>query len=148
MNDDLVWKYLNIAREVARLSDYTRCHTGCIIVYKRTIISSGCNSSKTHTMQQRLNSERDFDRMQYPAKLHAELSAILKLLHNKDDINWKKVNIFIYRIKKDSFGKETYGLAKPCASCKKIINMLGIRNIYYTSENGYIHEAINGKNAD
>ena len=69
-------------------------------------------------------------------KLHAEISCINSIRHL--DINFSKVKIYIYRIRKD----QPYGLARPCPSCMAAIKDLGIRDIYYTSNDGYVHERL------
>ena len=69
-------------------------------------------------------------------KLHAEISCInfIKYL----DINFSKVKLYIYRIRKD----KPFGLSRPCPSCMAAIKDLGIRDIYYTSDDGYVCERI------
>lgn len=57
------------------------------------------------------------------------------------DINFAKVKLYIYRIRKD----QEFGLARPCASCMAAIKDLGIRHIYYTSDSGYVYEKLENK---
>lgn len=37
---------------------------------------------------------------------------------------------------------QPYGMSRPCPSCMAAIKDLGIRNIYYTTNDGYIYERI------
>lgn len=62
--------------------------------------------------------------------LHAEQSALLKL-------DWKKLkgcSIFVCRSSKTG----QLGNARPCKMCQKIIDYVGIKDVYYTNENGEI----------
>ena len=69
-------------------------------------------------------------------KLHAEINCISQLKHL--DINFSKVKLYIYRIRKD----RPYGIARPCPSCMAAIKDLGIRSIYYTTNDGFAYERL------
>lgn len=69
-------------------------------------------------------------------KLHAEINCINSIRNL--DINFSKVKLYIYRIRKD----RPFGLSRPCPSCMAAIKDLGIKDIYYTTNDGYIHERI------
>lgn len=126
-------KYFKKAKQVATISDFSQTHIGCIAVYQGNIIGIGCNTNKTHPIQKYYNRYREYSE-KLPAKLHAEINCInqLKNLH----INFSKVKLYVYRIRKD----QPFGLARPCPSCMAAIKDLGIRNIYYTTNDGYSHE--------
>lgn len=132
-----IQKYFNIAKELAARSTQRKTKVGCVIVYRNRIIGSGINSNKTNPMQRKYNRLRGFDPDSTNTKntIHAECDAILHLC-DYNNINWNKVHIFIYRIK----NKTGFGLARPCKSCEAMIRDLGIKNIYYTTENGWAYE--------
>jgi len=131
-------KYFNIAREVAKLSDYKKQHIGCVIVYKKQIISVGHNQCKTHTLQAIYNQFRDFKpRPQTHHFLHAEIDAIIKIRYL--NLDWSKVEIYVYREHK-SEGKLM--MSKPCQACMNYIKDLGIRKIYYTINGDYVYEKL------
>ena len=69
-------------------------------------------------------------------KLHAEINCINSIRHL--NINFSKVKLYIYRIRKD----QPFGLSRPCPSCMAAIKDLGIKDIYYTTNDGYVHERI------
>lgn len=69
-------------------------------------------------------------------KLHAEINCLNQIKHL--DINFSKVKLYIYRIRKD----QPYGMARPCPSCMAAIKDLGIKNIYYTTNDGYSYERL------
>lgn len=127
--------YFNKARQIADMSDYYKEHVGCVAVYHGQVISIGCNSNKTHPMQKHYNKYREKSDMLIP-KLHAEINCISQLKHL--DINFSKVKLYIYRIRKD----RPYGIARPCPSCMAAIKDLGIRDIYYTTNDGFAYERL------
>lgn len=127
--------YFNKARQVATVSDYHKEHVGCVAVYHGQVISIGCNSNKTHPMQKHYNKYREKSDMLIP-KLHAEINCISQLKHLK--VNFSKVKLYIYRIRKD----RPYGIARPCPSCMAAIKDLGIRDIYYTTNDGFAYERL------
>lgn len=127
--------YFKAAKVIAELSDFPRIKIGCCAVYKHKIISSGCNSMKTNPTQKRLNVYR-FN-ADTPATIHAELSCLLPLI-NRKDIDFKNVDLYIYR----EYKNNELALSRPCASCMRLITELGIKNIYYTNLGGFSHEEI------
>ncbi len=129
------YKFFDKARQAALISDFHKTHIGCVAVYQGNVIGIGCNCNKTHPMQKKYNKYRKQSDFMLP-KLHAEISCINSIQHL--DINFSKVKIYIYRIRKD----QPYGLAHPCPSCMAAIRDLGIRDIYYTSNDGYVHERL------
>ena len=59
-------------------------------------------------------------------------------LYCDDVINFSKVKLYVYRTRCD----QEYGIARPCPSCMAAIRDLGIRHIYYTTNNGYAYEEV------
>ncbi len=130
-------KYMNLAKSLAEVSEFRRQKLGCVVTYKKNVIGTGVNSYKTHPIQKEFNKLR-YSEDSTPHCLHAEMTALIPL-HNMD-IDWNRVNLFVYRIKKDSPTK--MGLARPCSGCMGFIKSLGIKDIYYSSEDGYVHEVL------
>ena len=124
------YRYFDKARQVATISDFNKFHIGCVAVYQGQIIGLGCNCNKTHPTQHYYNRYRRQSDGMLP-KLHAEINCLNQIRHL--DINFSKVKLYIYRIRKD----QPHGLARPCPSCMAAIKDLGIRNIYYTTNDGY-----------
>ena len=127
--------YFNVAKEVSKLSDFPRIHIGCVAVYRHKIISSGYNALRGDPIQKRYNIYRFTD--DTPASVHAEVIC-LKPLIGREDINFKYVDLYVYRQYKNG----ELAMSRPCDSCFKLIRDLGIRNIYYTNSGGYSHEEI------
>lgn len=129
-------KFMSLAHTMADMSEFKRQKIGCVITYKKSVISTGSNSYKTHPLQKEYNKLR-FEGDDTPHCLHAEMAALIPL-HNLD-IDWNKVSVFTYR-KKNNHSK--MGLSRPCPSCMAYIKSLGIKDIYYSTDNGYIHEVL------
>ena len=127
--------YFEAAKAMAQLSDFPRVTIGAVAVYKHHIISSGCNLQKTAPIQKKYNIYRFSEDTSH--SIHAEMSC-LKPLIGRDDIDFKHVDLYIYREYKNG----SIAMARPCDSCFKLITELGIRNIYYTTDSGYSHENI------
>lgn len=131
------YKYFKKARQIAMISDFANIHVGCIAVYQGNIIGIGCNCNKTHPSQKYYNKFRsNSNKTELLPKLHAEINCINSIKHL--DINFSKVKLYVYRIRKD----QPFGLSRPCISCMAAIHDSGIRNIYYTTNYGYAHEHI------
>ena len=129
------YRYFEKARQIADISDYSRIHIGCIAVYQGQVIGLGFNTNKTHPVQKFYNRYREPSDTMLP-KLHAEISCVNQIKHL--NINFSKVKLYIYRIRKD----QPYGMARPCPSCMAAIRDLGIRDIYYTTNEGYSYERL------
>ena len=138
-NDSHLFK---LARASSKLSDYksgcSSARVGCVVAYKGTVLSKGFNSDKTHTTQARYNKWRykDNGNNYLPQKLHSEIKALEAIKYL--DINFSKVHIYIYRELKDG----TMALSRPCPSCMARIKEMGIKNIHYTTADGFCHEKL------
>lgn len=132
------YRYFNKARQVATISDYNKFHIGCVAVYQGQVIGLGCNCNKTHPTQKFYNKYRNPSDALLP-KLHAEISCLNQIKNL--DINFSKVRLYIYRIRKD----QHFGMSRPCPSCMAAIKDLGIREIYYTTNSGFAFEKILNK---
>ena len=130
------YKYFQRAKQVAQISDFKKTHVGCVAVYQGNIIGIGYNSNKTHPKQEYYNRYRCKDCILLIPKLHAEISCINSIRHL--DINFSKVKLYIYRTRKD----QDYGMSRPCPSCIAAIKDLGIRDVYYSTNNGFAYEKI------
>lgn len=129
------YKFFDKARQAAMVSDYSKAHVGCVAVYQGNIIGIACNCNKTHPTQKYYNRYRKPSESLLP-KLHAEINCINSIKHL--DIDFSKVKLYIYRIRKN----QPFGISRPCPSCMAAIKDLGIRKIYYTTNDGYAYERI------
>ena len=128
--------FFDAAKAVSESSEFPKVHIGCVITEgNHRIISSGCNSTKTHPLQKQLNRERfEVDSVH---SLHAEVSALLPLM--KEEIDFSKVEIYTHR----NYANGKIAMARPCPSCMKLIKDLGVKKIHYTTADGYACEYVN-----
>ena len=99
----------------------------------------GCNLSKTSPVQKKYNRERNYSINASFLRtncLHAEVNCLNKIKNL--DIDFSRANLFVYREHKDG----TTALARPCKACRAFAKDLGIKHIFYTTEDGYAYERI------
>ena len=133
------YRYFQKARQVALVSDFAKVHIGCVAIYQGRIIGIGCNTNKTHPQQLYYNRFRvcqDENILNGLPKLHAEINC-LNAIRNMD-INFGRVKLYIYRARCD----QLHSMARPCRSCMEAIKDIGIKHIYYTTDEGFAHERI------
>ena len=131
--------YYKKAKEISESSDFNKIHIGAIIVYKNSIIAKGYNTNKTNPLQKLYNHYRSLkwnNGIQPVPKLHAEMGCVLKIMNL--DIDFNKVKLYVYR--QDLNGN--LAMCRPCKACMKAIKDLEIKNIYYTTNDGYVKEII------
>ena len=131
--------YFAAAKAVSKLSDYKHYQIGAVIVMNHRIISSASNSnSKTHPLQKKYNKYRFTDEGDH--KQHAELAALVPLI--RDGIDLSNAAIYVYRAHKNG----TLAMSRPCPSCMQLIKDVGIKRVFYTTEDGYAYEKITQQN--
>ncbi len=128
--------YFTKASQVTEISDFAKVNIGCIAVYQGTIIGVGFNTNKTHPMQKKYNRYRNGEN--FIPKLHAEINCLNSIRYL--DINFSKVKLYIYRKRKSV----KYGICRPCPSCMAAIKDLGIKHVYYTTDEGFVYERMVG----
>jgi deoxycytidylate deaminase len=110
--------YFDIAAKIAQNSNMYQKH-GALIVYKKTIISSGTNNYL-------LKSSKKYS-------THAEISAINKVKNKKQ---LSECEMYIVRIGPDKFNN-MLKYSKPCINCQNYINKYNIKKIYYSTNYEY-----------
>lgn len=131
----------------ATKSTFNRFHVGAVIVYKNRIIGRGRNSGKTHPMQQtynekyrRFNNNDSGDFVRH--SVHAEIAALCSVPYCiGKDVDWSKVKIYVYRISPGR--KRGYGNSKPCPACTAALRDHGVKQIYFTSNEGLAYLELN-----
>ena len=136
-------RMLSRAIKVAGQSTFHQFKTGCVITYKRHIISMAHNVDKTSPAQKKYNKYRHFNHHNLVQhKTHAEILALNKVPYPIGiQVNWSKANIYIARIAPGL--KNGLGFSRPCPACMNAIKDIGIKNIFYTTEDGIAYERIN-----
>ena len=137
-------RMFKLARAVAESSSFKNFHLGCVVTYKKHVLSVGVNSNKTHPAQKKYNRKhRKFTKTDKPMvdSVHAEIDALSKISYPiEQNISWKDVKVYIYRISNGR--KDGHGLARPCPACMAALKNKGIRHIYFTTNEGYGYERL------
>jgi deoxycytidylate deaminase len=127
-------RFFRLAKVVSKTSTYPRKHFGAVIVSRRRLISSGVNRFRTHPKQKKYSPFRyecRHDAETDEGRVHAEMDAIIKA----GRANLEGSSIYVYR--EDMHGK--IADSKPCGACMQAIRDKGIKNVYYTSREGFNH---------
>jgi tRNA(Arg) A34 adenosine deaminase TadA len=111
----------NEAIQVAQSSTMAQMH-GAVIVRGGKTIKSACNSLKP------------IHYYQFGLWSHAEVAAIVS--DYRSDRSHVGSDVFVVRIKYNEDGSIRTLNSKPCAHCCKALEVLGIRRVYYTTDDG------------
>lgn len=133
-------KMLKKAKQIAKRSTYHTHSLGCVLVYKHHILATAANTDKTHPRQKIYNMlYRKFTKTNKPILDfgHAEILAISSVPYPiAQSIDWSKVRVYVAR---DCRGRE-FGMARPCNACAGLIRDMGIKKVFYTTNEGYAEE--------
>lgn len=130
-------RYLDMAKEVSKYSDFTRQHLGAVAIYRGSLLATGYNTCKTSPLQKKYNLERKYmveASFKNTNSLHAEVACLSKIRYL--DIDFSKVRLYVYREHKNG----VKALARPCPACQKMIKDMGIKEVWFTTENGFGYE--------
>lgn len=64
------------------------------------------------------------------------MMCLLKIMHL--DIDFSKIKLYVYREDLN----DNLAICRPCNACMKAIKDLGIKTIYYTTNEGYVKESL------
>ena len=129
-------KFFEKAKAASEMSDFRRIHIGSVVVYKNKVVSVGWNTTKGSPIQREYNKYRFGKDDKDKGCLHAEMLALLHARPYLKGLDMSKVSIYVYRENKSG----ELRMSKPCPACDSYIRELGIRNIYYTTNDGYCYE--------
>jgi tRNA(Arg) A34 adenosine deaminase TadA len=108
------------------------------ISYKGDIISFGMNELKSDPFQAK------YSKNEQAIYRHAETSAIKNAIKRAGKLDLSDYTLHVCRIKYDDAprGKKRFirGLARPCEGCSKAIKRFGIKNTFYTCDDGSIEK--------
>lgn len=113
---------INAAIQQCELSTY-RVHIGAVLFKGKRIISVGHNAIRTSSISPK--------HKLFHNSLHAEQACLLNL-------DWTKLKGSSILVVKVSPTEKRLGMARPCPLCMKLLNFVGIKNIYYSNEDGEI----------
>jgi deoxycytidylate deaminase len=99
------------------------------IVYRRHLIATGVNSYKTHPLMQSPGYLRE------QIYMHAEVDAIRNALRLVSQDQLSKGSIYIVRVKQNrEKNGYTFGMAKPCRGCTRMIASFGISSVWWSED--------------
>lgn len=127
-------KFFRLASLASELSTYPTYHIGAAIISSRKIVSVGTNRWRTHTKQKKYTPYRYLDPYDVDvdvSRCHAEMDAIIKA--GRTDLSG--ASIYVYRQDKNG----DLANCKPCGACMQAIKEAGIKQVFYTSKDGYNH---------
>lgn len=136
-------RFFKFAKAAATCATYKGSHNfapriGACAIYKGSIVASAWNTDKTSPLQAKYNVYR-FKESDTLDKAHAETSLIQKIRWKfGDSIDWSKVHIYLYR----EYADGRLAPSRPCPSCMALIRDLGMKKIFYTTEDGYVEEKL------
>ena len=110
--------YMNIAKEVAKMSYCNRLKVGSIIVKEGRIISMGWNGMPAGFPNK---CEFEHEDKTKPEVIHSESNAISKLAKSPES----------------GENSEMYCTALPCINCAKLIVQAGIKELWYSEDYGH-----------
>ena len=114
---------IRIATKVARESKFERARMGAVVVRGGSVLSTGCN---------RIGFSKYLRDRKFDESVHAEAQAILGLLKKGKLGQLAGSTLYVSRI--NNSGTARY--ARPCLACQQLIESVGIRKVYYTTNTG------------
>ena len=130
--------FFNLAKQIAKDSTFDKTKIGTIIVCKKDVVSVGTNVPKTHPVQMFYNKKYFKDRFVMGKYFHHYIHAELRAILNAEKQNLSGCSIYNYR---ETFHGKLAN-SRPCPACMKMIKQVGIKNIYYTTTDGYCKEEV------
>jgi tRNA(Arg) A34 adenosine deaminase TadA len=127
-------KFWNILEKVAiAVEPAPRQRMAAVLVYKNDVVAIGYNKMKTHPIAKR------FQKHEEAIYLHAEIDCIKNALRVVDVDFLSKCTMYVLRLKRPETDhkKFVHGMAKPCCGCELAIDQFGIKNVYYTTDEGF-----------
>jgi tRNA(Arg) A34 adenosine deaminase TadA len=118
--------FLQLAIQTAKSSPSKR-RVGAVLLKKSKVIATAVNlEQKSHPLQAKLASKVGLGEKIY---LHAEIHSLIKAKEDADTIIVARVN-----------SQNKLRMAKPCPICALALEQEGIKNIYYTTNEGFMYK--------
>lgn len=116
-------RFFKLAEKLAQKSDHEIHKHGAVLVRKNSVIGIGFNQHKTHS------------KSTHPFKtIHAEFSAIL----NSQQESFEGCELYVVRKRRNG----ELANSKPCISCARMLESLGIKKVYYSTDKKGVYESV------
>ncbi len=118
--------FLHLAVETAKSSP-SRRRVGAVLIRKSKLVSTAVNlEQKSHPLQAKLAEKVGLGEKIY---LHSEIHALIKAKEDADTIIVARVNT-----------QDKLRMAKPCPICALALEQSGVKNIYYSTNEGFMYK--------
>ena len=118
--------FLHLAVETAKSSP-SRRRVGAVLLRKSKLVSTAVNlEQKSHPLQAKLAEKVGLGEKIY---LHSEIHALIKAKEDADTIIVARVNT-----------QDKLRMAKPCPICALALEQSGVKNIYYSTNEGFMYK--------
>lgn len=114
---------IRLATKAAKGSKFVRARVGAVIVRGNRVLATGCN---------RIGYSRLLPDRAFPESIHAEQQAILQLLKERRQHEMVGSTMYVSRVNNLGMAR----LSRPCDSCQRLIESVGIRKVIYTTDTG------------
>src|SRR3990167_11544742 len=114
---------IRIAIKIAHESKFKRARVGAVVVRGNRVLSTGCN---------RIGFSKYLPDRLFRESVHAEAQAILELLKHKRGNELVGSNMYVSRINNSGIAR----FSRPCSACQLLIEAVGIRKVFYTTNQG------------
>jgi deoxycytidylate deaminase len=120
-------KHVIQARNMA-LKSTSKYRLGAVIAHGKNALSSGFNNMlRTHPLMHQYNGKRH----KYTTGTHAEVQAMIGVERQ----HIRGADLYVVRVLKDG---KTLTMAKPCQICMRVMKVMGIKRVYYSTRAGAI----------
>lgn len=110
---------IHIAKHVSNNSTHKQHRLGAVIVKGGRILATGYNQLRP-------------SKLIGTNTLHAEAHAVLHLLKSRRQADLIGADIYVNRYTRGG----RIGLARPCSHCMELLRTVGIRRVFYTTDEG------------
>jgi hypothetical protein len=121
-------KFIDLAKAMMPENHEMRCYHVSFATYKGKIISIGVNNKKTNPLNLRNRKKNSCGKDYSGDKATCSELVCLKKVKNKTNIDFSKIRLVNVRIDRNGNTRS----AKPCESCEKLLDFLGVSDIVYT----------------
>ena len=118
-------RYFDLARNIAYNSPYNKIRHGAVLVKGGSVINASCNKDNFSSFGTRFRGPNIGH-----GTHHAELGCILGISRGVTS----GADVYVCRVNK----QEQFRSSKPCKMCHDILKHVGVKRVYYTTDNGNV----------
>lgn len=130
-------RILCLAANVAGQSDHSTHHIGAVLTKGGSVINTSCNKIQWNAFAARfihLKQKPHQSKSPEHASIHAEIGSVLGIPRSQTN----GADIYVVRVRKNG----QYAMAKPCGMCQGLLSSVGIKRVFYTTDNNEIEKML------